>query len=48
MKDPQFVARLDGYGAEPLGNTPEAFSALIKADAALWADAIKSAGIAFQ
>ena len=48
VKDPQFVARLDGYGAEPLGNTPEAFSALIKADAALWADAIKSAGIAFQ
>ena len=48
VKDPQFVARLDGYGAEPLGNTPEAFSALIKADAALWADAIKSDGIAFQ
>jgi tripartite-type tricarboxylate transporter receptor subunit TctC len=48
VKDPSFVARLDGYGAEPLGNTPEAFGALIKTDAALWADAIKSAGIAFQ
>lgn len=46
-KDPQFVARLDQFGADPLGNTPEDFSAMIAAETALWADTVKSLGLKF-
>jgi tripartite-type tricarboxylate transporter receptor subunit TctC len=45
--DPQFVARLEQYGADPLSNTPEAFAALIAADLAVWSDVIKSTGLKF-
>src|SRR5712664_2691083 len=27
VKDPQFIARLEQYGADPLGNTPDEFAA---------------------
>jgi tripartite-type tricarboxylate transporter receptor subunit TctC len=47
VKDPQFVARLDQYGADPLGNTPEEFGAMIAAETALWADTVKSLGLKF-
>ncbi|HEY3148658.1 MAG TPA: tripartite tricarboxylate transporter substrate-binding protein [Dongiaceae bacterium] len=47
VKDPQFVARLDQYGADPLGNTPAEFSAMLAADAALWAGTIQSLGLKF-
>ena len=47
VKDPQFVARLNQYGADPLGNTPEEFSAMIAAETALWADTVKSLGLKF-
>ena len=46
-KDPQFVARLEQYGADPLSNTPEEFAALIAADLAVWSDVIKSTGLKF-
>jgi tripartite-type tricarboxylate transporter receptor subunit TctC len=46
-KDPQFVARLDQFGAEPLANTPDEFSAMIAAETAMWADTIKSLGLKF-
>ena len=46
-KDPQFLARLEQYGADPLSNTPEAFAALIAADLAVWSDVIKSTGLKF-
>jgi tripartite-type tricarboxylate transporter receptor subunit TctC len=46
-KDPQFVARLEQYGADPLSNTPEEFSALIATDLAVWSDVIKSTGLKF-
>ena len=46
-KDPQFVTRLEQYGADPLSNTPEEFAALIAADLALWSDVIKSTGLKF-
>lgn len=46
-RDPQFVARLEQYGADPLSNTPEEFAALIAADLAVWADVIKSTGLKF-
>jgi tripartite-type tricarboxylate transporter receptor subunit TctC len=47
VKDPQFAARLDQYGADPLGNTPAEFSAMVAADTALWADTIQSLGLKF-
>jgi tripartite-type tricarboxylate transporter receptor subunit TctC len=47
VKDPQFAARLDQYGADPLGNTPAEFSAMVAADTALWADTIRSLGLKF-
>jgi tripartite-type tricarboxylate transporter receptor subunit TctC len=47
VKDPQFVARLNQYGADPLGNTPEEFGAMIAAETALWADTVKSLGLKF-
>ncbi len=47
VKDPQFIARLEQYGADPLGNTPDEFAALIVADTTVWADVIKSTGLKF-
>ncbi len=47
VKDPPFIARLEQYGADPLGNSPEQFAALIAVDTALWADVIKSTGLKF-
>jgi tripartite-type tricarboxylate transporter receptor subunit TctC len=44
-KDPKFVAGLDSYGVEPLGLTPEEFAAFLKEDMALWAEAVKIAGV---
>jgi tripartite-type tricarboxylate transporter receptor subunit TctC len=38
-------AKLAGLGLEPVGNTPEEFAALIKADSAKWSDVIRRAGI---
>jgi tripartite-type tricarboxylate transporter receptor subunit TctC len=47
VKDPQFVAKLDQMGADPLGNTPEEFAAMIATETALWADTVKSLGLKF-
>jgi tripartite-type tricarboxylate transporter receptor subunit TctC len=47
VKDQQFVARLEQYGADPLGNTPAEFGAMVAADTALWADTIQSLGLKF-
>jgi len=46
-KDPQFGARVQQYGSDPLNNTPEEFAALIAADLAVWSDVIKSTGLKF-
>ena len=45
VKDPKFVERLASFGADPLGNSPTEFAAMIAADLALWADAVKLAGL---
>jgi tripartite-type tricarboxylate transporter receptor subunit TctC len=37
--------RLTSRGAEPFGNTPEQFAALMKADIAKWAKVVKAANI---
>jgi tripartite-type tricarboxylate transporter receptor subunit TctC len=45
VKEPQFAGRLKAAGADPLGNTPDEFAALIKADTATWADAVAVTGL---
>jgi tripartite-type tricarboxylate transporter receptor subunit TctC len=47
-KDPKFIAQLDTYGVEPLGITPEEFTKFIPEDIALWAEAVKIAGVTLQ
>ena len=47
VKDPQFLARLEQYGADPVGNTPEEFSAMIASETAVWANTVKSLGLKF-
>jgi len=37
--------RLAGQGAEPVGNTPEEYAVLLKADLARWGKVVKAAGI---
>jgi tripartite-type tricarboxylate transporter receptor subunit TctC len=41
-------ARLADFGAEPVGGTPEQFSAHIKAEIAKWAKVIKDANVELQ
>ncbi|MBI3042019.1 MAG: tripartite tricarboxylate transporter substrate binding protein [Betaproteobacteria bacterium] len=41
----EFTQRLEREGATPIGNTPEQFAAIIRADIAKWAKVIKAAGI---
>jgi tripartite-type tricarboxylate transporter receptor subunit TctC len=45
VKDPQFVSKLDQMGADPLGNTPAEFAAMVAAETALWASTVKSLGL---
>ena len=45
MRDPKFVERLKNFGADPLGNSPEEFKAMISADIALWGEAMRVGGI---
>ena len=45
VKDPAIAERLVHNGIDPLGNSPEEFAAMIARDMALWADAIKAAGV---
>jgi len=42
---PEFTERLAGEGALPVGNTPEQFNDVIRADIAKWAKVVKGAGI---
>ena len=44
-KDPSFIAQLDKYGAVPLSLTPEEFTKFLQEDMALWAEAVKIAGV---
>jgi tripartite-type tricarboxylate transporter receptor subunit TctC len=47
-KDPTFAARLDQEGVEPLGSSPGQTAKFIAADMALWAEAVKVAGVSLQ
>jgi tripartite-type tricarboxylate transporter receptor subunit TctC len=48
LRDPDIVKRLAADGAEPVGNTPEAFAKEIRDDIVRWAKVIKAAGIKVQ
>jgi len=45
LKDPTVKAKLAGLGAEPVGNTPEEFAAMIKSETAKWGKIVKEANI---
>lgn len=45
LKQPAVRYRLLGYGAEPVGNTPEEFRAFIEAEIAKWGKIIRAAGL---
>jgi tripartite-type tricarboxylate transporter receptor subunit TctC len=44
-KDAAFVARLDKIGVDPVCSTPAEFAQAIRADLALWKDAVQAAGL---
>ena len=45
LQDPGTRERLVSSGAEPVGSTPEEFSALMRAEVVKWAKVVKAAGI---
>jgi len=45
LKAPDVQATLAGYGLEPVGNTPDAFDAMIKSETRKWTDIVHKAGI---
>lgn len=45
VRRPDILERMDRDGLDPVGNTPEAFAAQIKADAERWRPIVKAAGI---
>jgi tripartite-type tricarboxylate transporter receptor subunit TctC len=44
-KDAAFVARLDKIGVDPVCSTPAEFAQAVRADLALWKDAVQAAGL---
>jgi tripartite-type tricarboxylate transporter receptor subunit TctC len=47
-RDPKFIAQLDREGVDPLGSTPAETRKFIADDIALWAEAVKVAGVTLQ
>jgi tripartite-type tricarboxylate transporter receptor subunit TctC len=45
LKEPEVRAKFQGFGAEPVGNTPEEFAQIFKADVATFAKIVKAAKI---
>jgi tripartite-type tricarboxylate transporter receptor subunit TctC len=45
LKSPDFNARLRDHGTEPVGSTPEQYTAFMQNEIAKWAKVIKAAGI---
>jgi tripartite-type tricarboxylate transporter receptor subunit TctC len=45
LRMPDVRERLAAQGAEPAGNTPAEYAALLKADLDRWAKVVKTAGI---
>ena len=45
---PVVAQRLEQLGVDPIGNTPQQFADTIRADIALWADAVKAANLKIE
>jgi tripartite-type tricarboxylate transporter receptor subunit TctC len=45
VRDPKILEHLAADGYDAIGNTPDQFAAMIKADVALWAEAMKLTGV---
>jgi tripartite-type tricarboxylate transporter receptor subunit TctC len=45
VKEPAVIEHMGNQGIDPIGNTPEEFAAAIKADVALWTEAVNAAGV---
>jgi tripartite-type tricarboxylate transporter receptor subunit TctC len=48
LKAEDVKAKLAGLGLEPVGNTPEQFDALIRAEGRKWSDIVRRANIKTQ
>ncbi|MGZ8212108.1 MAG: Bug family tripartite tricarboxylate transporter substrate binding protein [Burkholderiales bacterium] len=48
LKSPEVSEKLQGLGADPVGNTPEQYSTFMRAEIAKWDKVIKAAGIKAQ
>lgn len=45
LRSPDIVAKLSGQGAEPVGNTPQEFTAFIRSEISKWAKLVKAANM---
>ena len=46
LKEDDVRAKLANVGLEPVGSTPDAFAAMIKAETRKWGDIVRKAGLA--
>lgn len=44
LREPDFIKRLEGLGATPIGNSPKEFEAFIDSEMKKWAQAVKASG----
>jgi tripartite-type tricarboxylate transporter receptor subunit TctC len=44
-KDPKIVTQLTNFGVDPVDSSPAEFAAMISSDIALWANAVRLAGL---
>jgi tripartite-type tricarboxylate transporter receptor subunit TctC len=45
VKQPDVIQHMGNQGIDPIGSSPEEFAAAIKADIALWTEAVNAAGV---
>jgi len=45
VKEPKFREQLVNYGADPLGDTPAEYRAMLERDISVWAEAVAAAGV---
>jgi tripartite-type tricarboxylate transporter receptor subunit TctC len=48
VKEPKFREQLVNYGADPLGDTPAEYRAMLERDISIWAEAVAAAGVKQQ
>ena len=45
VREPEIRERMTALGGEPVGNSPEAFAAIVKGDVAKWKKVVKDANV---